>query len=299
MGHVGLTPQTATALGGYRSQGRTAERALEVASDALALQEAGCFAIVFEAIPSDVTDADHAAARDPGDRHRRRAGHRRPGAGVPRPARHLRRPRRPLRQALRRRARADDRRRARVRRRRARRAATRSPSTATRWRPTSVERLRGACWTATGEPFTGGPSAIAVHIGRAPLLDRGRRRRGRPHRRACRAWSRQSGVETGVASVFVPGSTAAVTRDGVRAGRGARPAGRARAADPARGRLRAQPAQRTTPTRTPTSGRRSWARPRRSRWRTAELETGTWQQVVLVDFDDRPRERRVVVQVVG
>ena len=55
MGHVGLTPQTATALGGYRSQGRTAERALEVAEDALALQEAGCFAIVFEAIPSDLT----------------------------------------------------------------------------------------------------------------------------------------------------------------------------------------------------------------------------------------------------
>jgi 3-methyl-2-oxobutanoate hydroxymethyltransferase len=57
MGHVGLTPQTATALGGYRSQGRTAERALDVARDAEALQEAGCFAVVFEAIPSDVTDA--------------------------------------------------------------------------------------------------------------------------------------------------------------------------------------------------------------------------------------------------
>ena len=57
MGHVGLTPQTATALGGYRSQGRTAERALDVARDALALQEAGCFAIVFEAVPSALTDA--------------------------------------------------------------------------------------------------------------------------------------------------------------------------------------------------------------------------------------------------
>jgi 3-methyl-2-oxobutanoate hydroxymethyltransferase len=57
MGHVGLTPQTATALGGYRSQGRTAERALEVAHDAMALQEAGCFAIVFEAIPSPLTEA--------------------------------------------------------------------------------------------------------------------------------------------------------------------------------------------------------------------------------------------------
>jgi len=57
MGHVGLTPQTATALGGYRSQGRTAERALGVLHDALGLQEAGCFAIVFEAIPSALTEA--------------------------------------------------------------------------------------------------------------------------------------------------------------------------------------------------------------------------------------------------
>ena len=54
MGHVGLTPQTATALGGYRAQGRTAERALAVARDALALQEAGCFSLVFEAIPAAV-----------------------------------------------------------------------------------------------------------------------------------------------------------------------------------------------------------------------------------------------------
>jgi 3-methyl-2-oxobutanoate hydroxymethyltransferase len=57
MGHVGLTPQTATALGGYRSQGRTAERAMEVVEDALALQGAGCFAIVFEAVPSELTAA--------------------------------------------------------------------------------------------------------------------------------------------------------------------------------------------------------------------------------------------------
>jgi 3-methyl-2-oxobutanoate hydroxymethyltransferase len=56
MGHVGLTPQTATALGGYRAQGRTAERAKAVLEDAVALQQAGCFAIVFEAIPADVTD---------------------------------------------------------------------------------------------------------------------------------------------------------------------------------------------------------------------------------------------------
>jgi len=54
MGHVGLTPQTATALGGYRAQGRSAKAAARVAADAIALQQAGCFAIVFEAIPSDV-----------------------------------------------------------------------------------------------------------------------------------------------------------------------------------------------------------------------------------------------------
>jgi 3-methyl-2-oxobutanoate hydroxymethyltransferase len=56
MGHVGLTPQTAVSLGGYRAQGRTAERAAQVIKDALDLQDAGCFSIVFEAIPSDVTD---------------------------------------------------------------------------------------------------------------------------------------------------------------------------------------------------------------------------------------------------
>jgi 3-methyl-2-oxobutanoate hydroxymethyltransferase len=54
MGHVGLTPQTATALGGYRAQGRTSERALEVTRDAVALEDAGCFSIVFEAIPAAV-----------------------------------------------------------------------------------------------------------------------------------------------------------------------------------------------------------------------------------------------------
>jgi 3-methyl-2-oxobutanoate hydroxymethyltransferase len=56
MGHVGLTPQTATALGGWKAQGRTAGAAARIAAEALALQDAGCFALVFEAIPSAVTD---------------------------------------------------------------------------------------------------------------------------------------------------------------------------------------------------------------------------------------------------
>jgi 3-methyl-2-oxobutanoate hydroxymethyltransferase len=55
MGHVGLTPQSSTALGGWKAQGRTAEAAARIASEALALQGSGCFAIVFEAIPSAVT----------------------------------------------------------------------------------------------------------------------------------------------------------------------------------------------------------------------------------------------------
>lgn len=57
MGHVGLTPQTAAAIGGYRAQGRTADEAVALCESAVALQDAGCFAIVFEAIPTAVTDA--------------------------------------------------------------------------------------------------------------------------------------------------------------------------------------------------------------------------------------------------
>ena len=57
MGHVGLTPQTATGLGGFKAQGRTAEQAAALVADALALQEAGCFAIVLEAVPPAVARA--------------------------------------------------------------------------------------------------------------------------------------------------------------------------------------------------------------------------------------------------
>jgi 3-methyl-2-oxobutanoate hydroxymethyltransferase len=57
MGHVGLTPQTATVLGGFKAQGRTAERARQLVEDALALEEAGCFAVVLEAVPPAVARA--------------------------------------------------------------------------------------------------------------------------------------------------------------------------------------------------------------------------------------------------
>ena len=57
MGHVGLTPQTATVLGGFKAQGRTAGRAEQLLEDALGLQEAGCFAIGLEAVPPPVARA--------------------------------------------------------------------------------------------------------------------------------------------------------------------------------------------------------------------------------------------------
>jgi 3-methyl-2-oxobutanoate hydroxymethyltransferase len=54
MGHLGLTPQTATMLGGFKAQGRTATQAVRLYEDALALQAAGCFALVLEAVPAPV-----------------------------------------------------------------------------------------------------------------------------------------------------------------------------------------------------------------------------------------------------
>jgi 3-methyl-2-oxobutanoate hydroxymethyltransferase len=54
MGHIGLTPQSATMLGGFKAQGRTAEKARRLVEDALALEAAGCFSLVLEAVPSPV-----------------------------------------------------------------------------------------------------------------------------------------------------------------------------------------------------------------------------------------------------
>jgi len=54
MGHIGLTPQSVTALGGYKAQGRTSAKAKRLVEDALALEEAGCYSIVLEAVPTPV-----------------------------------------------------------------------------------------------------------------------------------------------------------------------------------------------------------------------------------------------------
>ena len=54
VGHVGLTPQRQNTLGGFRVQGKTTLGALKVLEDAVAVQEAGCFAVVLEAVPAEV-----------------------------------------------------------------------------------------------------------------------------------------------------------------------------------------------------------------------------------------------------
>jgi 3-methyl-2-oxobutanoate hydroxymethyltransferase len=57
MGHLGLTPQSVNRIGGYKAQGRTAIKAQQLLDDALALEGAGCFAIVLEAMPEPVAGA--------------------------------------------------------------------------------------------------------------------------------------------------------------------------------------------------------------------------------------------------
>lgn len=55
-GHIGLTPQTATSLGGFKVQGKSAQAAQQLIEDARALEAAGCFSIVLEAIPAPLAE---------------------------------------------------------------------------------------------------------------------------------------------------------------------------------------------------------------------------------------------------
>jgi len=54
MGHIGLTPQSSGQLGGFKAQGRTADAAMELIKDALAIEKTGAFALLLEAIPPEV-----------------------------------------------------------------------------------------------------------------------------------------------------------------------------------------------------------------------------------------------------
>ncbi len=55
--HIGLTPHTIANFGGFKIQGRTAEAALKILEDALAIQDAGCFMLEFEAVPAKIAEA--------------------------------------------------------------------------------------------------------------------------------------------------------------------------------------------------------------------------------------------------
>jgi len=65
MGHIGLTPQSATLLGGYKAQGRTAAAARRLVEEGRALERAGCFSIVLEAMPAAVAAEITAAVSVP------------------------------------------------------------------------------------------------------------------------------------------------------------------------------------------------------------------------------------------
>jgi 3-methyl-2-oxobutanoate hydroxymethyltransferase len=54
MGHIGLTPQSVHRMGGYKVQGKTMEAIDELRTDALALEDAGCFALVLEGVPREL-----------------------------------------------------------------------------------------------------------------------------------------------------------------------------------------------------------------------------------------------------
>ena len=88
MGHIGWTPQAKYGMGGKtRVQGKDRERARALLADALAVQEAGAFAMVLELVPEQLAAAITAAPADPDHRHRRGRRLLRPGPGGDRPAR--------------------------------------------------------------------------------------------------------------------------------------------------------------------------------------------------------------------
>ena len=72
MGHLGFTPQSVHALGGFRVQGREKDAAARLVAEARRLEDAGAFSIVLELMPADVAAEVTAAVGDPDDRHRRR-----------------------------------------------------------------------------------------------------------------------------------------------------------------------------------------------------------------------------------
>ena len=98
--HIGLTPHTIAMFGGFKIQGRTADAAMKILEDALAIEDAGCFMLEFEAVPAKIAQAHLRAAHDPDHRHRRRRRLRRADSAVLRSARRVHRFQAEIHQAL-------------------------------------------------------------------------------------------------------------------------------------------------------------------------------------------------------
>jgi 3-methyl-2-oxobutanoate hydroxymethyltransferase len=86
VGHIGLTPQSVHAMGGYKVQGKTLQAVEQLMHDALALERAGACCVVLEGIPREVAAMITPRAGDSDHRHWRGSGVRWPGAGLPRSA---------------------------------------------------------------------------------------------------------------------------------------------------------------------------------------------------------------------
>ena len=99
--HIGLTPHTIAMFGGFKIQGRTADAAMKILEDALAIEDAGCFMLGIRGGAGQDRQADFRAAHDSDHRHRRRRRDRRANLALLRPARRVHRLQAEIHQALR------------------------------------------------------------------------------------------------------------------------------------------------------------------------------------------------------
>ena len=99
--HIGLTPHTIATFGGFKVQGRTADAAMKILEDALAIEDAGCFMLEFEAVPGRIARLISEQVTIPTIGIGAGRGHRRPDPALLRPARGVHRFQAQVHQALR------------------------------------------------------------------------------------------------------------------------------------------------------------------------------------------------------